>query len=182
MYLKWPIFAILVTTVMGAKKSTKSLVEPVTDQKEFKKLLRTKNNILVLYSAKESAGDIQGILGDASIEVKGLATILTVNCGDKDGKKLCKKMKVSTTNYVLKHYKDGDFHKDYDRAESLKSLVTFLKDPTGSSAGLVTFLKDPTGSSAGLVTFLKDPTGSSAGLVDFSTVPTGSSAGLVTKN
>ena len=132
MHLRWSVLAILVTTVISAKKSAKSLVEPITDQKEFKKILRTKTNILVMYSAQEVSGDMNGLLGEASIEVKGLATILAVNCGDREGKKLCKKMKVSTTSYVLKHYKDGDFHKDYDRAETLKSLVTFLKDPTGN--------------------------------------------------
>ncbi len=34
---------------------------------------------------------------------------------------------------MLKHYKDGEFHKDYDRSITLKSMVTFLRDPTGQS-------------------------------------------------
>ena len=62
-----------------------------------------------------------------SVEVKGLATCLAIDCETKEGKKLCKKLKVSTSNFVLKHYKDGEFHKDYDRAISVKSMVTFLK-------------------------------------------------------
>ena len=28
-------------------------------------------------------------------------------------------------------FKDGDFNKDYDRAETIRSMATFLKDPTG---------------------------------------------------
>lgn len=39
--------------------------------------------------------------------------------------------KVDPKSYVMKHYKDGDFHKDYDRAESTKSITRFLMDPAG---------------------------------------------------
>ena len=62
-----------------------------------------------------------------SSEVKGLATCLAIDCETKEGKKLCKKLKVTTSSFVLKHYKDGEFHKDYDRAVTVKSMVTFLK-------------------------------------------------------
>lgn len=46
-------------------------------------------------------------------------------------KKLCKKLKVTPNPVTLKHYKDGDFHKDYDRKVTVSSLVNFLRDPTG---------------------------------------------------
>lgn len=49
----------------------------------------------------------------------------------REGKKLCKKNKVEPASYVLKHYKDGDFHKDYDRRETIQSMSTFLRDPSG---------------------------------------------------
>lgn len=32
---------------------------------------------------------------------------------------------------MLNHYKDGKFHKVYDRLETTKSLVRFMHDPTG---------------------------------------------------
>jgi protein disulfide-isomerase/protein disulfide isomerase family A protein 5 len=38
---------------------------------------------------------------------------------------------VDPSPVVLKHYKDGDFNKDYDRKENVQSLVNFLRDPTG---------------------------------------------------
>lgn len=45
---------------------------------------------------------------------------------------MCKKLKISADKpYYLKHYKDGEFHKDYDRNESVNSLCNFLRDPTG---------------------------------------------------
>lgn len=49
----------------------------------------------------------------------------------REGKKLCKKNKVEPASYILKHYKDGDFHKDYDRRETIQSMSTFLRDPSG---------------------------------------------------
>lgn len=45
-------------------------------------------------------------------------------------KKICKKLKVSGAP-SLKHYKDGDFHKDYDRQIAVTSIVNFMRDPTG---------------------------------------------------
>lgn len=53
----------------------------------------------------------------------------TSNSGET--RKLCKKMKVSPDPIALKHFKDGEFHKDYDRQISVSSLVNFLRDPTG---------------------------------------------------
>ena len=46
---------------------------------------------------------------------------------------MCKKVKASPPSgqYVLKHYHNGDFNKDYDRAEKVSSIVNFMKDPTG---------------------------------------------------
>lgn len=35
------------------------------------------------------------------------------------------------TAYQLKHYKDGEYHKDYDRRETVHSMATFLRDPSG---------------------------------------------------
>lgn len=31
----------------------------------------------------------------------------------------------------MKHYNNGEFNKDYDRPMSVKSLVTFMRDPVG---------------------------------------------------
>lgn len=44
---------------------------------------------------------------------------------------MCKKLKISADPYVLKHYKDGEFSKDYDRKETISSIVNFMRDPTG---------------------------------------------------
>ena len=50
-----------------------------------------------------------------------------------EGKKLCKNLKVKPEPLVLKHYKDGEYHKDYDRKESVSSFVAFMKDPSGDA-------------------------------------------------
>lgn len=31
----------------------------------------------------------------------------------------------------IKHYKDGEFHKDYDRSVTVNSMTNFLRDPAG---------------------------------------------------
>lgn len=31
----------------------------------------------------------------------------------------------------MKHYKDGEFNKDYDRKYNEKAITNFMKDPTG---------------------------------------------------
>jgi hypothetical protein len=49
----------------------------------------------------------------------------------RDAKKMCKKLKVSPEPFLLKHYKDGEFHKDYDRLETMQSMVNFMRDPSG---------------------------------------------------
>lgn len=49
-----------------------------------------------------------------------------------EGKKLCKKLKIAPSKpYQIKHYKDGEFHKEYDRSETLSAFTNFLRDPTG---------------------------------------------------
>ena len=126
-------FILILGFAQSAKNSPKSRVESVHDHKELKKVFRTKNNVLVFFmNNQKKSEELAKTLDEVSLEVKGLATIISVDCNDKDGKKLCKKLKISgEPAYVIKHFKDGDFHKDYDRALKSKSFVTFLKDPAG---------------------------------------------------
>ncbi|XP_055641781.1 protein disulfide-isomerase A5 isoform X2 [Toxorhynchites rutilus septentrionalis] len=53
------------------------------------------------------------------------------DCSSGESKKICKKMKAQPTPHILKHYKDGDFHKDYDRQLTATSMANFMRDPTG---------------------------------------------------
>ena len=123
---------LLLVVLVAAKKAAKSVVIPVTDHKEFKKILRTKTNVLVLFTVDtKAAAEAAAVVAEVSAEVKGLATCLAIDCQTKEGKKLCKKLKVASTTFALKHYKDGEFHKDYDRSISARSLGTFLRDPSG---------------------------------------------------
>ncbi|KAF5294296.1 hypothetical protein FQA39_LY13440 [Lamprigera yunnana] len=115
-----------------AKGNEKNVViDNIVDIKEFKKVLRTKTNVLVCFSnsQKQSVPIIQ-VFREAAVAVKGLGTMLYVDCSG-DGKKMCKKLKVTPETYVLKHYKYGEFNKDYDRKETVTSMVNFMRDPTG---------------------------------------------------
>lgn len=50
-------------------------------------------------------------------------------------------MKIFPQPFVIKHYKDGDYNKDYDRQIVETSILNFMKDPTGD----LPWEEDPTG-------------------------------------
>lgn len=123
----------LASAVAGNKNNGKNaVIEDITDIKDLKKLLRTKNNVLVMYvsSLKEAAPGIRTFREAAEL-VKGLGTMAMLDCSASDVKKLCKKQKASPAPQVLKHYKNGEFHKDYDRQLLLSSIVNFMREPQG---------------------------------------------------
>ena len=102
---------LLASQVLCSKKGSKSLIEEINDQKDFKKLLRTKTNVLVVFHSSAIDVDLSKVLKEAAEMVKGIGTIVNVDCSDTNGKKLCKKMKIKPANYEIKHFKDGEFHK-----------------------------------------------------------------------
>ncbi|KAJ9598382.1 hypothetical protein L9F63_010904 [Diploptera punctata] len=128
------IFGILSYGVhhFSAKQNAqKTTVEDVSDIKDFKKILRTKNNVLVCYvTSLKQAAHIVKIFKEAAEVVKGQGTMLLADCTG-EAKKMCRKLKISPEPYILKHYKDGEFHKDYDRLETMQSMVNFMRDPAG---------------------------------------------------
>ena len=59
-----------------------SLLEHVSDHKEWKKVLRTRTNVLAVFAASEK--DLKGkmnLLDDVAEAMRGRATIVAVNCG-----------------------------------------------------------------------------------------------------
>uniref|UniRef100_H0X710 Protein disulfide-isomerase A5 n=1 Tax=Otolemur garnettii TaxID=30611 RepID=H0X710_OTOGA len=125
---------VLPTRLSSTKVS--SLIERISDPKDLKKLLRTRNNVLVLYSKSEAAAENHlRLLSTVAQAVKGQGTVCWVDCGDSESRKLCKKMKVDLSlkdkKVELFHYQDGAFHTEYNRAVTFKSIVAFLKDPKG---------------------------------------------------
>ncbi|XP_021377087.1 protein disulfide-isomerase A5-like [Mizuhopecten yessoensis] len=128
----WTMFLllILVPTHDGAKNTKGGLITEVDDPKEFKKLLRTKTNLLVIFAKSEKAvSNSMPLFNDVATEMKGKATLAFVDCSES--KKLCKNQKASPKPMELKHFKDGSFNKEYDRKMAKKSMVNFLLDPTG---------------------------------------------------
>lgn len=109
-----------------------STIENLQNEKEFKKVLRTKNNVLVLFTngGKENQNVLK-VFRETSEVIKGLGTHVVIDCTTGDLKKFCKKFKVVPQPYVIRHYKDGDFHKEYDRQLTVTSMGNFMRDPTG---------------------------------------------------
>ena len=130
-YPKIILSVILLILAVNAKKASKSLIEEISDHKEFKKFLKTRNNILVHFYSNKIPPETSELIKKVSETTKGLATLVTVDCSTAEGKKLCKKVKA--TKGEFKHYKSGDFHKDYDRLMTAASMETFLRDPTGDA-------------------------------------------------
>nr|XP_034307085.1 protein disulfide-isomerase A5-like isoform X1 [Crassostrea gigas] len=112
---------------LGAKQS---LIQEIDDLKEFKKYIKTKPNVLVVFAKNSKAlSPYRQTFNEVSQEMKGKASLVVVDCGE--AKKLCKNMKVNPASIELKHFKGGNFNKDYDRKMVTKSMVNFLLDPTG---------------------------------------------------
>ncbi|CAB1328656.1 unnamed protein product, partial [Coregonus sp. 'balchen'] len=81
--LKMYIFVLLVclVSVLQAVVKVSPLIEKVSDHKDFKKLLRTRTNVLVLYTKSATSGDSKfKLLSDVAQVVKGQGTIAWVNC------------------------------------------------------------------------------------------------------
>lgn len=137
------IVLVLSSAVSGQNRASKShTIENLQNEKEFKKLLKTKNNILVIFmSSNKEHLNLLKIFRESSDLIKGLGTLVAIECATGDLKKLCKKLKIVPEPYVIKHYKDGEFHKDYDRAISVSSITNFMKDPTGD----IPWEEDPIG-------------------------------------
>ncbi|XP_072385588.1 protein disulfide-isomerase A5-like [Diabrotica undecimpunctata] len=116
----------------SSRNNKKLIIENIADIKDFKKLLRTKTNVLIcFYNNYKQSQNVIKVFKDVTENIKGEGTMALIDCSG-DAKKMCKKLKISTDDpYVIKHYKDGDFHKDYDRKFTVSSMTNFMRDPTG---------------------------------------------------
>lgn len=74
----------LASIAVNAKLSPKNVViDDIVDAKELKKILRTKNNVLILFTA--NAKDTQNaikVFTDAAHAVKGQATAILIDCSN----------------------------------------------------------------------------------------------------
>ena len=113
-----------------SRKAKISEVVKITDIKEWKKVLRTKKNVLTLFTKDSKITKytkLLSVLDNVSVKIRELllATLILIDCGDNI--KLCKKLKVSTKPNILQH-NNGEFNKVYDIKEREESMIVFLKD------------------------------------------------------
>jgi len=130
-YIIWSILLVFINIkLVQSASNNNEVLETCLDEKCFKNMLKTKPNLLILFSKSDSEiKNIYSLLKEVNQAVKGVATVAYINC--EINKKLCKKLKLNPNSYELKHYNEGTFNKDYDRSISKKSLVNFLNDPKG---------------------------------------------------
>ncbi|KAH3868542.1 protein disulfide-isomerase A5-like [Dreissena polymorpha] len=125
------VLILLLVFIQTRAKKGKSLIDSVDDLKEFKKFLRTKTNLLVIFTKSENAASkLMPMFDGVAEDIKGKGSLAIVDCSG-EAKKLCKTLKVSPSPLELRHYKDGDFNKNYDRKMVQKSMVNFMLDPKG---------------------------------------------------
>lgn len=127
------VVAVLIVCI-NAKLKVKHIIQ-VGNIKDYKKVLKTHKNVLTIYSKDDKpALPLIRWMEDVAKDIKGKGTFVYINCGEsKDAKKLCKKYNISPKPTLLKHYKGGAFHKDYDRKDTAKSMLNFMLDPTGDA-------------------------------------------------
>ncbi|CAD6996829.1 unnamed protein product [Ceratitis capitata] len=86
------ILLALLSKEGGAKtKSKNAVVDDITEFKDFKKLIRTKTNVLVMFVAgvKEAPVELKVFRESADV-VRGTGTMVLIDCIQNDRKKLCK--------------------------------------------------------------------------------------------
>ncbi len=104
--------------------------QTISELKEWKKLLKTRNNVLALFAnGKSSVSDFLPMLEKVASDTRGKGALVFIDCSS-EAKKMCKNLKMKPTPYALKHYKDGSFNKDYDRLMEEKSMTSFILNPT----------------------------------------------------
>ncbi|XP_055904063.1 protein disulfide-isomerase A5 [Eupeodes corollae] len=130
-YITSLVFTLFFLCVL-TKTHKDVVVDNISDFKDLKKLLRTKTNVLIMFSSgsRESQASVK-VFRETAEAVKGVGTMVLIDCSNAEKKKICKKLKVTPSPVSLKHYKDGDFHKEYDRQMTVSSMTNFMRDPTG---------------------------------------------------
>lgn len=116
---------LLILCLVNVITSALTFIE-IEKAKDLKKTISTKTNLMVLYAVSARNSEV--------VSAKSLlnsvdGSFAFVDCSNKDLKKLCKKSLPEGKSYVLKHFKDGAFNKDYDRQMTKSALLNFLRDP-----------------------------------------------------
>lgn len=66
------------------KKQKSNVISDIDDIKEFKKLLRTKTNVLVLYvNNQKSSQSVLDIFKEVADSMKGQATLVVIDCNGR---------------------------------------------------------------------------------------------------
>lgn len=79
-----PLLLILVQISVQAKKQRSTVISDVNDLKEFKKLLRTKTNVMVLFvNVPKSSQLVADVFKDTADAMKGQATLVMIDCSNR---------------------------------------------------------------------------------------------------
>jgi protein disulfide-isomerase-like protein len=139
MIIRWLSLLLLLAL---CTKEVFSKVVGVQDANEYKKLLKSRTNVLIAFAGakKDLPKGLLDKFETVSSQVTGQATLAYFECSaDRQTKQICKKLGIEN-GVAIKHFNKGTFNKDYDRPHEVRSIVNFLKDPTGD----IPWEEDPT--------------------------------------
>ena len=74
------VFLYLLCHLEAAKKTSKVVIQEISDHKEFKKFMKTKTNVLVYFFDKPKSGKVINVLREVADKVKGTGAIVSVEC------------------------------------------------------------------------------------------------------
>jgi len=121
---------VCVVSVALAASSGDDVVTRITDAKALKKLLKSRINVLILFSNVDNGDSVLSEFTTAASKTKGKGSFALIDCTEsKSSKKLCEGNINSDQQYVVKHYKEGAFNKDYDRPLKARSFESFILNP-----------------------------------------------------
>lgn len=124
-------------------------IEQIADNKSWKKLVKSRSNVLVAFSRDAALpAKLSSLLRQANEQVHGEGSIVHIACSNREHKPLCKKAGIVDVDpsakdkqsdkkqpppkdYILVHFQRGDSPPEpYTRPETVKAIVSFLRDPT----------------------------------------------------
>jgi len=127
--MKLPKFLLLLVFLFFCVCESADDIVRISDNKELKKLFKSRTNVLIMYTNEVDPVIISEYAVAAS-KVKGKGTLALVNCKEnKATKKLCDGNLDSKQKVSVKHYKEGEFNKDFNRPFKAKSFERFILDP-----------------------------------------------------
>ncbi|XP_066905370.1 protein disulfide-isomerase A5-like [Halyomorpha halys] len=119
----------LLTVGLTMQTELELLKMPLADGMDISTVLEgTKNALLCFIRSQDEAGSILDVFIEAARQANDeFGPMHIVDCSD-EGKTICEELEVSPNPYIIHHYADGKFNKDFTAEATLDNILTLMKD------------------------------------------------------